>query len=582
MLHQPSQSLSHVGHLRCLFLAALFPAAAALFPAAATLAAQTCRLVADINPGPAPSAPSGMCCSRGNILFFSASDGHTGQEPWISHGGGKPVRLRDIRSRGGSCPRDFVACGSLVFFTADDGVTGRELWASDSTTAGTRLVKDIRATGRRGSDIRDIVCIGKRVVFRADDGTHGGEIWTSDGTRAGTFLLRDIRPGAIGSLPTSIAASGGRAFFGANDGAHGAELWVSDGTTAGTVLVKDLNPGSSRSTPTGMFCHLGTVFFSANAGRTGVELFQSDGTKSGTVLVKDINTRGSSFPHFFTTCGKKLFFVASTQLLGAELYVHDASGTRLVRDLRKPGSSSPSHLVCAGGTLFFSASTAASGTELWRSDGTASGTVLVKDLRAGTASSSPSELRSVGSRVYLQANDGTRTGLWVSDGTAAGTKQICVPLQDPRNLVLCGCRLLFSAFTPQLSHELYALDLPGASVTAFAASCAPQNATLSATLPLLGTTMTFSGAHGPARSARLLLLDLVPRPALNLPNGCSVVVNPLVVLGVGTSPTWTLRLPIPNSPAFDGICLATQVVWIKLPTLFPVHTTNALLLGFGR
>ncbi|MCX7933289.1 MAG: hypothetical protein N2588_12170, partial [Rhodovarius sp.] len=30
-----------------------------------------------------------------------------------------------------------------MFFSADDGVTGRELWITDGTAAGTRLLRDI-------------------------------------------------------------------------------------------------------------------------------------------------------------------------------------------------------------------------------------------------------------------------------------------------------------------------------------------------------------------------------------------------------------------------------------------------------
>jgi ELWxxDGT repeat protein len=564
-------------NLRCLSVA--------LLACSLTLkvSAQTCRLVADLEPGSRPSSPAELRCAFGDMLVFSAASPGVGHEPRTSRKGGMPVLIKDLHPSGDSFPREFVVCGDRVFFSADDGSNGRELWGTDGTAAGTWLVKDIRAGGL-SSDVRDIVCVGNRVVFRANDGVHGNEIWASDGTAAGTVLLKDIRPGTTGSDPSEVIVFGGRAFFAANDGTNGVELWVSDGSANGTFLFKDLNPGSPSSAPSDFYCHQDALWFRARAGRLGFELWSSDGSANGTSLVKDINAgSGDSNPRNFVTCGNALLFSASTTQTGVELFMHDASGTRLVRDIRPGGfSSSPSGLTCVNGVVFFSAIDGSSGFELWKTDGQASGTVLVKDIRVGSSSSTPEELVRVGRRLYFRADDGSATGLWISDGTRAGTRRVCGTVTSPRHMTLCGCKLLFSAYTPQTSHELHAIDLPGASVTHFGQACPPSRPTMTSTLPVLGTTATLSGADGPANSIGLVLLDVEPRQALVLPSGCRRYVQPLVIAGALVTPKWTLALPIPNDPRLDGACVPAQTWWLTLGTILPIRTTNGVMLGLGR
>lgn len=568
-------------------LSSLLPSApllvfAALF-GASLASAQSCRLVADFSPGTGAGNPNRLHCFFGDRLFLSAAGGGVGQEPYVSKAGGKPVLLKDIRAGGvGSFPKDFVACGSLVFFSADDGKVGRELWVTDGSPAGTRLVKDIRAKGRLGSDIRDIACLGNKVVFRADGGVAGPELWISDGTTAGTRLLKDIRLGARGSDPSWLRALNGRVLFSADDGVAGRELWMTDGTTNGTQLLKDINTGVNASSPNELFVHRGTLFFGARPGRTGTELFQSDGTRKGTVLVKDLNTSGSSLPRQFTSCGTKLFFIANNAALAGELYVRDANGIRpVVNNVANRTFTAAGHLACANGVLFFSANGRRSGVELWKTDGTKAGTVLVKDLIPGSTSSSPIELTGVGSRVYFQGNDGKVKGLWVSDGTTAGTRRICPKLTFPKNLALCGCKLLFSAFSAATSHELWAIDAPGATVRRFGNPCSPQKPSMDATLPILGKTMRFSGDHGPRGNLGLLLLDLAPRSPTKLPGGCLGLVHPLLILGAVPPPKWVMQVPLPKDQSLNGLCLAAQTWWIQIGSVVPIQTSNGVLLGLG-
>ncbi len=81
-------------------------------------------------------------------LYFAAYDKVTGYELYKSDGTvGGTALVKDINSEGDGLPvyTDMLLAvfNGLLFFSADDGTTGNELWVTDGTEAGTRLVKDI-------------------------------------------------------------------------------------------------------------------------------------------------------------------------------------------------------------------------------------------------------------------------------------------------------------------------------------------------------------------------------------------------------------------------------------------------------
>lgn len=375
-----------------------------------------------------PYSPDHLTVANGK-LFFTASDGISGKEPWVTTvnaGVTNSSLLKDINlGTPTSSANYFADVNGTLFFSATDGTAnnGYELWKSDGTTAGTMMVKDINPTGSSfpyySTNVNGID------FFRASNGLTGNELWKSDGTPGGTTLVKDIRPGTSSSSPIRLVESNGKLFFRANDGMNGNELWVSDGTTAGTSLF-DLRPGSLSSLPDKLTDVGGTLFFKANNGIDGTELWKSDGTPGGTVMVKDIRTGpAQSSPNYLTDVNGILFFTANDGTNGTELWKSDGTeaGTVMVKDIRGgSSSSSPKNMVNVNGTLFFAATDGINGTELWKSDGTAAGTVMVKDIRGGSLSSSPTNLAAINDKVYFRASDGvTGTELWVSDGTEAGT-----------------------------------------------------------------------------------------------------------------------------------------------------------------
>src|SRR5207344_1159148 len=89
-------------------------------------------------------------------------------------------------------------------------------------------------------------------------------------------------PGGPSSMSQLTAFAGKLYFVGCENGL-GCELWSSNGS--GLSRVKDINPGTPSSNPTVFQQAGGTLFFAATSQYLGRELFKTDGTAAGTVMV---------------------------------------------------------------------------------------------------------------------------------------------------------------------------------------------------------------------------------------------------------------------------------------------------------
>jgi ELWxxDGT repeat protein len=355
-----------------------------------------------------------------------------------------------------------------LYFTAKGESGGWELWKSDGTEGGTVVLKDIWA-GSSSSYPWLMTEVSGTLFFAPErgDGVHGSELWKTDGTAGGTVMVKDIDPGTDGSylyvgriFYPYFVEMGDEVFFGADDGSNGAELWRSDGTEVGTVMVKDIHTGTysasydvrpNASDPAYMTELSGVLLFAATDAAHGEELWRSDGTGSGTVLVRDIFTGtdyhtqpNHSSPEFLTAVGGEVFFSASDEVHGRELWKSDGTeaNTVLVKDIYTGTSGwnrEPWWLTPVSGTLFFSADDGVHSRELWKSDGTLTGTVLISDVNtlstcsggedpgSGTdpCGSFPEPLAVVSETLYFVADDGIHGyELWRSDGTPTGTMMV--------------------------------------------------------------------------------------------------------------------------------------------------------------
>ena len=264
-----------------------------------------------------------------NKLYFTANDGENGNELFVTDGTAEGTQLLvDLNPSvydgnygppfpEGSNPSNFIEFDNKLYFTANDGESGNELFVSDGTAEGTQLLIDLnsnisdsnyRPAFPEGSYASSFIEFDNKLYFTANDGESGNEIFVSDGTAEGTQLLVDLNPSVYdgnygpafpeGSYASDFIEFNGKLYFTANDGESGRELFVSDGTAAGTQLLVDLRPDSSYgynsgSNPYNLVEFNGKLYFSANDGESGNELFVTDGTAEGTQLVADINPNSS-------------------------------------------------------------------------------------------------------------------------------------------------------------------------------------------------------------------------------------------------------------------------------------------------
>ena len=378
-------------------------------------------LLADINPGAAGSNPSHLFVADGALYFF-ATDG-SGTQKFMrlaATAGATPQVLGNltppVTPQGSAYPLCLqpvpVALNGSVYFSASDGVSGQELWSTDGTAAGTHLVADIYA-GAADSNPCDLAVFGNRVYFAAT-GINGTELWSSDGSAAGTVEVADIAPGTASSNPTNLVVFKSRLYFEANDGVTGSQVWSTDGTAAGTQLLASIVPssGGSVAVPDGVVSN--TLLIGAlvvpnppSAPWEG-QFWTSDGTSANT---SRLGTVAVLVGPAFLDNGVTAYFTAPGTV-GPEPWVTDGTlaGTHLLTDITPTAATSIPWFENFNGITLFAVANPSFGEKLWRSDGTGPGTVLVGAIPAETSysqvTSFPLHRLTVGQTFFFVGDEG--------------------------------------------------------------------------------------------------------------------------------------------------------------------------------
>lgn len=382
---------------------AVFTLLFGIFSAAPALAIGTPFLIKDITTKAAPANAGSLFDAGGGVLYFSATNGTSGNE-LFKYDGTSVTFVKDINPGSSSShPGNFMRMGGLVYFTADNGVMGTELWKTDGTPDGTVLVAEIN-TGSFSSNPGMLTVMGGWLYFVADDGSNGSELWKTDGTAM--FLVKDINPGTTGSGIQYLKAVGTKLFFWADNGTTGLELWTSDGTTAGTGMVADLNvyPYSP------IYDLNGQALFAAGDGYavSGVEPWVSDGTPGGTIRL-DVTAGTNSGFHGseFGVLGSFGYFMGGTMNTGSQnLYRTGGASadTGYFNAVRLPKKFVP-----VGSNLFFVGYEDSSGLySVWKTDGTNTTKMAAPNTVVYWNNSNPPEnLTNINGELYFTSPDST-------------------------------------------------------------------------------------------------------------------------------------------------------------------------------
>ena len=302
-------------------------------------------LVKDIYSTNNSSSPTNLINANGTLYFF-ATDATHGQELWKSDGTEVGTMLvNDIEpGPGNGAYRQLTAVGNLVFFIAApyaNNYPNYELWKSDGSQDGTIQVKELTPGSTYSNYISDLIYFNNTLYFKYS--YNGNQLWKTDGTEAGTVKVFPAQYQG-GSVDYLTKTSNSLYFFDSNN-----RLWKSDGTTAGTVLVKVFTNGFSintnyNSVPKGIG---NLLYFQAYQTNTGYELWKSDGTEAGTTLLPEVQPgTESSYPGDFTDVNGTLFFTATFDLDGRELYTLKNCQLPVIANQPANGSA-----VCAGSTV---------------------------------------------------------------------------------------------------------------------------------------------------------------------------------------------------------------------------------------
>ena len=297
-------------------------------------------------------------------------------------------------------------------------------------------------------------------------------------------------------------------------------------------LVKDINTAYSydtkSSTPSGFTSYHGKIFFTATNDLWGAELWSSDGN-SATLVADIIPGKSGSGPAALKVVNDVLVFNARDVDHGMELWATDgtAAGTRLLLDIN-PGPSSSlttsfSTKFNDGNRLFFVADDGTNGRELWMTDGTSAGTRLVKDLNPGPTGSFADDFVAFNNSVYFTAAG----GLWKTDGTTSGTVLVAPEPLGALHLTVVGERLFFQGFGTGTEWEPWVSDGTTAGtrivkdINAGAKSSMAASLTFGGFIPL-GNNVLFianDGGHGRelwitdgTAAGTRMVLDFFPGP----------------------------------------------------------------------
>ncbi len=353
-----------------------------------------------------------------NKLYFFATDGLIGKEPYMVEGAGTPTLIKDMNPGvSPSVANNYMQPSALMngkyYFTSDNGFTGQEMYMYDGTNAPT-IVFDPNFGADSSSPDNYTVFNGK-LYYSAITSGEGRELWVYDGTNS-PLRLTDVNTGPTHSVTGQVAAFANRVFFVCNTSQYGSELWSYNPLTNTASLEADIDSGAAPSNPANLTVIGSKLYFTATTFLHGRELYVYDGS-TAPLRLTDISANGLSSlspvrSNAFALYKGKIYFNGKDTSGQGHLWSYDPAGgaVTLTHKVNPNGDASPRELVVYNNRLFFTVNDGANGFELYAYDGT-NPPAIIGDLCPGPNSSLPSELTPIGNELFFTANNCNNSGV---------------------------------------------------------------------------------------------------------------------------------------------------------------------------
>jgi len=464
-------------------------------------AAGTLQLV-EIYPGAEHGEPRNLYV-KDDIVYFFATDELHNREFFKNEGIAISELIKDINTGTEDYTGEFTPFDNHLYLSKNESDT--MLWRSDGTTGDIEPFYNLEKENFMPLAIKNGL-----LFFTTDNETgafQGKILWKTDGTEVGTVPLTHadsvlqissnpviehykdfLISGIFNSIPVlfrydiqteslvqelrdeklrgKYAFIGDDLYYSYEDNVVGTELYKNEN------LFRDINLTGSSFPGSSVFTTIDNkLFFNASAEVSGNELYVTDGTTSGTMLIQDIspNINESSFFQKFSRYKNNIALEVSNGSRGYWLSDGTDVGTYKIGEYGQATADVP--FAELNGDLFFRGHDDINGTELWKSNGTVGGSSLLKKLNNTSERGFPRSFYQFNNIMYFFGNDdsGFFNGLrylWRSDGTASGTFKVSdsVPVGF-RPMHVLNDKLFFRASNGLSGYEIFYIQSCAASIT---------------------------------------------------------------------------------------------------------------------